>query len=634
MFSKLRKRNERKGKQALKFRFDAHSIVAKGDVFTKQIYSSRCLFSRGAKVSMTENQDSDRKNGSVVFAESQLTQIVTLYRDDKGMLEPKAYNIKLQAVANSTTFARGTLDVAQFAGDGSLTEFGSEKAFRVVLSGNVEFSCVVRMTWLKNAATSQSRRGSEMDMTELSFISSANLSSFGGNGSDDFAQNNPFTINDNNQRQQQQQQPHQQSFSLNQINEQDLTGFEGELLEKQEEERIEEDFAAASPSPLRKFNTSIVRSLSTTSYLSPIGECISPDLANRRAEQLTLSGGDSKRINEEALAKEKMAKELEKQNQIILESLRKEARDLRRKNDELTKEIRERDESHELEIEKFKVIIDEIRNDLKQSDTLRLAIEKESSALKFDMQTQTRKYERLESDFNVVKLENERLLEEITTKTTKKTTTTQTEGETESIMIERNENDVNKATNVNYASVIELISWEKRDKVIKTLQENLKNATAEIARERNKIDGTFLQLETKHREQNNDLLLELEKLEQEVETLKRQNMSIVQETTLLATELRKDLQKRADKEIREALEAASLARSEADLLQDEIKETNKILESHVCALVSAKCDFAIAKGEALELKLQLKKQKEKILENFARLTKMETNNEIRRLSSQ
>jgi len=111
-------------------------------------------------------------------------------------------------------------------------------------------------------------------------------------------------------------------------------------------------------------------------------------------------------------------------------------------------------------------------------------------------------------------------------------------------------------------------------------------------------------------------------------------MSIVQETTLLATELRKDLQKRADKEIREALEAASLARSEADLLQDEIKETNKILESHVCALVSAKCDFAIAKGEALELKLQLKKQKEKILENFARLTKMETNNEIRRLSSQ
>ena len=101
----------------------------------------------------------------------------------------------------------------------------------------------------------------------------------------------------------------------------------------------------------------------------------------------------------------------------------------------------------------------------------------------------------------------------------------------------------------------------------------------------------------------------------------------------MATDLRKDLQKRADKEIRDANEDAMKARDELDACQKELEETNVVLQSHVAALVAAKTESAVAQGEVLELRLSLRKTKEKFLESLARLTRYETKDVIRRASA-
>jgi hypothetical protein len=192
-----------------------------------------------------------------------------------------------------------------------------------------------------------------MDMTELSFISSANLSaSFMANNDTSGMENdndtNPFamnmtttTTNDNEKTEP------PSSFAAN-GDEQDLSGFDEELGE--ETTTITTTPVSSSASPLRKFNTSEVkRSLSTTSYLSPIGECSTPELANNRADTIIANGV----TNEEAVAREKALAEQQRQTTIVLESLRKEAKDLRRKNDELTRDRVELETQHEEETEKL-----------------------------------------------------------------------------------------------------------------------------------------------------------------------------------------------------------------------------------------------------------------------------------------
>ena len=122
-----------------------------------------------------------------------------------------------------------------------------------------------------------------MDMTELSFISSANLSaSFAANNDTSGMENNndtnPFTMMTTTTTNEKMVPP--SSVAAN-GDEQDLSGFDEELGE---ETTITTTPVSSSASPLRKFNTSEVkRSLSTTSYLSPIGECSTPELANNRA---------------------------------------------------------------------------------------------------------------------------------------------------------------------------------------------------------------------------------------------------------------------------------------------------------------------------------------------------------------
>ena len=644
MFAKLQKHKERKSKQQLKFRFDVCDIECFH--LPQNVFSCRVLLTRGAKVSLTSESFVDLNTNSASFLRTseetedntnnnKLTQIVTLYREQTGQFEPKAYNVKLQACGNSTTFARGILDASKFCEDTSaLSEHGFETTHEMRMdNGATRVRCKVRMTWLKNWTRGAASRRSEMDMTELSFISSANLSaSFMANdsiGIENDNDTNPFTMTTTNENENEKMVP---PSSAANGDEQDLSGFDEEL-------GVETTTpVSSSASPLRKFNTSEVkRSLSTTSYLSPIGECSTPELANNRADTIIANGV----TNEEAVAREKALAEQQRQTTIVLESLRKEAKDLRRKNDELTRDRVELETRHEEETENLKSKIDAMRDELRVKEEGQKDIEKSAFESSRALETQTRKLERLEADFAQAKMESSGLKE-------------QTQSLEAAMVALRNKQEEKKANDENIASIEtsnsiiatttamstkyaeEIAAFkstlEKKEKQIVQLEHVVKKSAEEISRERMKTDAMIHRIESERDLERTACETELSKCETEIESLKSQLVSVVQETTMLATDLRKDLQKRADKEIRDANEEAMKAREELDRCQKELEDTNVALHSHVSALVNAKTESAVAQGEVLELRLALRKTKEKFLESLARLTRYETKDVMRRAS--
>ena len=650
MFAKLQKHKERKSKQQLKFRFDVYDIECIN--LPQNVFSCRVLLTRGAKVSLTSESFVDANTNSASFLSTseeteentnnnKLTQIVTLYREQTGQFEPKAYNVKLQACGNSTTFARGILDASKFCADTSaLSEHGFETTHEMRMDNGVtRVRCKVRMTWLKNWTRGAQSRRSEMDMTELSFISSANLSaSFMANNSSGMENDNdtnPFAMNMMTTTTNENEKMVRPSSAAN-GDEQDLSGFDEELGE--ETTTITTTPVSSSASPLRKFNASEVkRSLSTTSYLSPIGECSTPELANNRADTIIANGV----TNEEAVAREKALAEQQRQTTIVLESLRKEAKDLRRKNDELTRDRVELETRHEEETEKLKSKIDAMRDELRVKEEGQKDIEKSAFESSRALETQTRKLERLEADFAQAKMESSGLKE-------------QTQSLEAALVALRNKQEEKKANDENIASLetsnsiiatttamstkyAEEIAalkstLEKKEKQIIQLEHVVKKSAEEISREREKTDAMIHRIESERDLERTACETELAKCETEIESLKSQLVSVVQETTMLATDLRKDLQKRADKEIRDANEEAMKAREELDRCQKELEDTNVALHSHVSALVNAKTESAVAQGDVLELRLALRKTKEKFLESLARLTRYETKDVMRRAS--
>jgi colicin import membrane protein len=648
MFAKLQKHKERKSKQQLKFRFDVYDIECIH--LPQNVFSCRVLLTRGAKVSLTSESYVDANTNSASFLSNseeteentnnnKLTQIVTLYREQTGQFEPKAYNVKLQACGNSTTFARGILDASKFCADTSaLSEHGFETTHEMRMDNGVtHVRCKVRMTWLKNWTKGGASRRSEMDMTELSFISSANLSaSFMANNDTSGMENdndtNPFTMMTTTTNENEKMVPPSPSAANG--DEQDLSGFDEELGE--ETTTITTTPVSSSASPLRKFNTSEVkRSLSTTSYLSPIGECSTPELANNRADTIIANGV----TNEEAVAREKALAEQQRQTTIVVESLRKEAKDLRRKNDELTRDRVELETRHEEETEKLKSKIDAMRDELRVKEEGQKDIEKSAFESSRALETQTRKLERLEADFAQAKMESSGLKE-------------QTQSLEAALVALRNKQEEKKANDENIASLEtsnsiiattmstkhaeEIAAFkstlEKKEKQIVQLEHVVKKSAEEISREREKTDAMIHRIESERDLERTACETELAKCETEIESLKSQLVSVVQETTMLATDLRKDLQKRADKEIRDANEEAMKAREELDRCQKELEDTNVALHSHVSALVNAKTESAVAQGEVLELRLALRKTKEKFLDSLARLTRYETKDVMRRAS--
>jgi chromosome segregation ATPase len=346
--------------------------------------------------------------------------------------------------------------------------------------------------------------------------------------------------------------------------------------------------------------------------------------------------------NEEAVAREKALAEQQRQTTIVLESLRKEAKDLRRKNDELTRDRVELETRHEEETEKLKSKIDAMRDELRVKEEGQKDIEKSAFESSRALETQTRKLERLEADFAQAKMESSGLKE-------------QTQSLEAALVALRNKQEEKKANDENIASLetsnsiiattttamstkyAEEIAalkttLEKKEKQIVQLEHVVKKSAEEISREREKTDAMIHRIESERDLERTACETELAKCETEIESLKSQLVSVVQETTMLATDLRKDLQKRADKEIRDANEEAMKAREELDRCQKELEDTNVALHSHVSALVSAKTESAVAQGDVLELRLALRKTKEKFLDSLARLTRYETKDVMRRAS--
>ena len=99
----------------------------------------RCKHELGEFLSTSEETEENTNN-------NKLTQIVTLYREHTGQFEPKAYNVKLQACGNSTTFARGILDASKFCADTSaLSEHGFETTHEMRMDNGVtRVRCKVR----------------------------------------------------------------------------------------------------------------------------------------------------------------------------------------------------------------------------------------------------------------------------------------------------------------------------------------------------------------------------------------------------------------------------------------------------------------------------------------------------------
>eukprot|EP01026_Neomeris_dumetosa_P075621 TRINITY_DN8013_c1_g1_i1.p1 TRINITY_DN8013_c1_g1~~TRINITY_DN8013_c1_g1_i1.p1 ORF type:complete len:681 (+),score=151.12 TRINITY_DN8013_c1_g1_i1:199-2241(+) len=121
MFRKVKKQLERKreGKSSTKFRFEVTNLRLEG-VMAPGLEEVRVVWSKGAKVQMTNIQPLD--NGRASFDDT-LFIVSSVYRDQKGSIEPKTYSVKVQYPAkgdqkNMQTYAKMELDMAKFAGVG------------------------------------------------------------------------------------------------------------------------------------------------------------------------------------------------------------------------------------------------------------------------------------------------------------------------------------------------------------------------------------------------------------------------------------------------------------------------------------------------------------------------------------
>jgi chromosome segregation ATPase len=285
-----------------------------------------------------------------------------------------------------------------------------------------------------------------------------------------------------------------------------------------------------------------------------------------------------------------------------------------------------------------------MRNELRAKEEGQKGIERSALESSRALEMQTRKLERLEADFAQEKNESLGLKEQTQSLEAALVALRNKQEEKKAndeniAVIDTNSNNKNKNKNIEnvmatskYEEDIAALksTLEKKEKQIIQLEHVVKTSAEEISREREKTDAMIHKIESERDSERNAYETEITKCETEIDSLKSQLVSVVQETTMLATDLRKDLQKRADKEIRDANEEAMKAREELDRTQKELDETNVSLHSHVAALVDAKTESAVAQGEVLELRLSLRKTKEKLLESLARLTRFETKDVMRR----
>ena len=224
-----------------------------------------------------------------------------------------------------------------------------------------------------------------------------------------------------------------------------------------------------------------------------------------------------------------------------------------------------------------------MRDELQLKEQEQKESEKESSRSKSELETQTRKLERLEADFAQAKVESLGLKEQTQSLEAALIALRNKQekmADYENIAIEPNKsNDSNIIATMTEKYEQEIASFkstlETKEAQITQLEHAVKTGVEEITREREKTDSMIHTMETERESERNAYETEISKCESEIESLKSQLVSVVQETTTLATDLRKDLQKRADKEIRDANEDAMKARDELDACQKRARRNER-----------------------------------------------------------
>jgi len=133
-----------------------------------------------------------------------------------------------------------------------------------------------------------------------------------------------------------------------------------------------------------------------------------------------------------------------------------------------------------------------------------------------------------------------------------------------------------------------------------------------------------LQLQAKARAASEELLQEeLDDKNQECEELRQHLQSVIAETTVLTTSLKRAANEAHETKLNAALAEAAIARCDLTATSEELADVRKVLDSHVIELVTSKVALAESQGALLEVRRELLRTKQKVSQMAARATKME-----------
>ena len=133
-----------------------------------------------------------------------------------------------------------------------------------------------------------------------------------------------------------------------------------------------------------------------------------------------------------------------------------------------------------------------------------------------------------------------------------------------------------------------------------------------------------LQTQAKARAASEELLQEeLDDKNQECEELRQHLQSVIAETTMLTTSLKRAANEAHETKLNAALAEAAIARCDLTATSEELADVRKVLDSHVIELVTSKVALAESQGALLEVRRELLRTKQKVSQMAARATKME-----------
>ena len=138
-----------------------------------------------------------------------------------------------------------------------------------------------------------------------------------------------------------------------------------------------------------------------------------------------------------------------------------------------------------------------------------------------------------------------------------------------------------------------------------------------------KFEGE-LQLQAKARSAAEQVLEEeLEDKSKECEELRQHLQSVIAETTMLTTSLKRAASDAIEAKLNVALAEASTARCDLAAVTEELADVRHVLDQHVIELVTSKVALAESQGMLLEVRRELLRTKQKLVQMSARATKLE-----------